>query len=93
MILGFGNMEVVDHFDKVVAMEEKPDGTECKTEAEELGNIWKFTMKGSREIWDSRTARVDSRGSLFFIFTFFFNLEGRMTWLYADGNNPSDRKN
>lgn len=30
----------------------------------------------------------------FLIFTiFFFNLEGRITWLYADGNNPSDRKN
>lgn len=40
--------ELVDHFDKVVAMEQKPSGTECKRECEELGNIQKFAPKGSR---------------------------------------------
>lgn len=30
MILEFGIMELADHFDKVVAMEQKPNGAKCK---------------------------------------------------------------
>lgn len=47
-------------------MEQKPNGTACKRECEELGNIQEFAMKGSREIWDSWIARMGLREGFFF---------------------------